>query len=32
MAGCLQKTPSGNESRVRKGNDEMGIPNSRDRL
>ena len=32
MASCLQKIPSGNESRAEGENDEMGIPNYRERL
>ena len=32
MAGCLQKIPSGNESRTEGENDEMGIPKYRERL
>ena len=31
MASCLQKIPSGNESRAEGENDEMGIPNYRER-
>ena len=31
MASCLQKIPSGNEFVCGGRNDEMGIPNSRDR-
>ena len=31
MASCLQKIPSGNESRAEGENDEMGIPNYRQR-
>ena len=30
MASCLQKIPTGNESRAEGENDEMGIPNYRD--
>ena len=30
MASCLQKIPSGNESRAEGENDEMSIPNYRD--
>ena len=31
MASCLQKIPSGNESRAEGENDETGIPNCRER-
>ena len=31
MANCLQKIPSENESRAEGENDEMGIPNYRER-
>ena len=31
MASCLQKIPSGNESRAEGENDEMGIPNYHER-
>ena len=31
MASCLQKIPSGNESRAEGENNEMGIPNYRER-
>ena len=31
MASCLQKIPSGNESRAEGENHEMGIPNNRER-
>ena len=31
MASCLQKIPSGNEFRAGGENDEMGIPNYRER-
>ena len=31
MASCLQKIPSGNESRAEGENDEMGISNYRER-
>ena len=31
MASCLQKIPSGNESRAEGENDEMSIPNCRER-
>ena len=30
MASCLEKIPSGNESRAEGENDEMSIPNYRD--
>ena len=32
MASCLQKIPYGNESCAEGENDEMGIPNYRERL
>ena len=31
MASCLQKIPPGNESRAEGENDEMGVPNYRER-
>ena len=31
MASCLQKIPCGNKSRAEGENDEMGIPNYRER-